>query len=281
MTEFTIDHDNASLRYEVQGQGSPLLMIAGAGGNRHVYRYLAQYMSQNYQVITYDRRGNGQSASHDDQDLDMKQQAQDALAVLHAAGHQRAAVFGNSGGGSIALVLATYFPKAVQTLIVHEPPVLNVLNEQDSFDFVDRVCATHQHQGAFAAMRVFLSRMIGLKPDRSANASIPVATNNRPRGFSSAEDMEFFFSHEYRNMTLVDIDVPVLRELDMPKLVMKGALSQQAYYARSAEALAQALECDCVTVPGHHVGFVNQAEEFGAVLNDCFLELEEAHRPLV
>ncbi|MDR9854946.1 hypothetical protein RJP21_15130 [Paenibacillus sp. VCA1] len=50
------------LYYEVRGEGELLLMITGVGGDAGFYTYVADILADEYQVITYDRRGNSRSS---------------------------------------------------------------------------------------------------------------------------------------------------------------------------------------------------------------------------
>jgi pimeloyl-ACP methyl ester carboxylesterase len=49
------------LYYEVRGHGQPLLMISGGGGDAGFFSLVADILSDEYKVITYDRRGNSRS----------------------------------------------------------------------------------------------------------------------------------------------------------------------------------------------------------------------------
>jgi len=53
------------LYYEVRGQGQPLLMISGGGGDGGSYSLIAEILSDEYKVITYDRRANARSTMND------------------------------------------------------------------------------------------------------------------------------------------------------------------------------------------------------------------------
>ena len=44
------------LYYEVRGEGSPLLLIPGGGGDGGSYSLIADILSDQFKVITYDRR---------------------------------------------------------------------------------------------------------------------------------------------------------------------------------------------------------------------------------
>jgi pimeloyl-ACP methyl ester carboxylesterase len=114
------------LYYEVRGQGEPLLMISGGGGDGGSYSLVAEILSHEYKVITYDRRANARSTMNDPQNFEVSQQSRDAVAVLRAAGETSAFVFGNSSGAVIALDLAKTHAQSVQAIVAHEPPLARV-----------------------------------------------------------------------------------------------------------------------------------------------------------
>ena len=114
------------LYYEVRGQGQPLLMISGGGGDGGSYSLIAEILSDEYKVITYDRRANARSTMNDPQNFEVSQQSRDAVAVLLAAGETSAFVFGNSSGAVIALDMAKTHPQSVRAIVAHEPPLARV-----------------------------------------------------------------------------------------------------------------------------------------------------------
>jgi hypothetical protein len=78
------------LYYEARGQGQPLLMIPGGGGDGGSYSLVAKILSREYRVIAYDRRANARSTMNDPQNFEVSQQSRDAVAVLRAAGETSA-----------------------------------------------------------------------------------------------------------------------------------------------------------------------------------------------
>jgi len=143
-----VETEGAKIVFDVRGAGDPVLMIPGAGGDASVYDQVATLLSDRYTVITYDRRCNARSSGDADRMLDMAQQARDAVAVIRAAGFERATVFGNSGGGNIALQLAASHANAVSGLVLHAPPVVTLLKGKDSGDGRERL----KHKGHEAAL---------------------------------------------------------------------------------------------------------------------------------
>jgi pimeloyl-ACP methyl ester carboxylesterase len=87
---------------------------------------VADFLSGEYEVITYDRRANAQSTMHPPQNFEINQQSRDSVAALHAAGETSAFVFGNSSGAVIALDIAKIQPQAVRAMVAHEPPLARV-----------------------------------------------------------------------------------------------------------------------------------------------------------
>ncbi len=114
------------LYYEVRGQGQPLVLIPGAGGDADRYTAVAEILADENKVITYDRRANARSTINEPQNFEIPQQSRDVVAVLHAAGEKSAFVFGNSSGAVIALDMAKTQPQAVWAVVAHEPPVSRV-----------------------------------------------------------------------------------------------------------------------------------------------------------
>lgn len=272
-----VSTEGADLAFDVQGTGEALLLIPGAGGDAGVYGSLASLLSDGYTVITYDRRCNARSTGDRDAPLDMAQQARDAVAVLRAAGHQRALVFGNSGGANIALQLAADHPGSIALLAAHEPPAIALLSDEpDTMAFVEQVHQTSQTQGASAAMGLFVSRLVGFGPPPDQRGGpgggAPGGSPNgpppggRPGGLGQAKDMSFFFSREYLPITLFRPDLAAIRAAGVPTVVLAGEKSGDAYYVRSARKVAEALGCPIRTVPGNHLAFLIEPAPFADAL---------------
>ena len=105
------------LMYEVRGTGEPLLMIHGLGYDRFGWGRLPDLLAEELQVVVFDNRGVG------DSDVPpgpyaVSQMAEDAAAVLDAAGLDTAHVLGVSLGGYIAQELALTHPDRVGKLVL-------------------------------------------------------------------------------------------------------------------------------------------------------------------
>ena len=106
---------DAILHYELEGQGEPVLFIQGCGVAGSGWQPQVDELSENFQCLTFDNRGMGRSTT-ETADLSVEQMANDARALLDAAGWESAHVVGHSLGGVIAQQLALDAPERVRSL---------------------------------------------------------------------------------------------------------------------------------------------------------------------
>ena len=60
-----ISANDAEFYYQLRGSGPALLLMMGATGDGGVFYRLADLLSDEFTVVTYDRRGNGRSPRPD------------------------------------------------------------------------------------------------------------------------------------------------------------------------------------------------------------------------
>jgi pimeloyl-ACP methyl ester carboxylesterase len=112
----TLSVAGTELHYERRGDGEPLLLIQGLGGNSlHWGEPFLAELERDLELVLYDQRGSGRSAPLTG-DLDTAGLAADALALLDALGLERVNVLGISLGGMVAQELALAHPGRVRSL---------------------------------------------------------------------------------------------------------------------------------------------------------------------
>lgn len=116
--------DGVKLFCRIAGKGHPLLLIHGAMVDADFFDEVQEFLSKEYRVITYDRRGYSRSTPGDDYRIE--RQAQDAAAILKKLTNKKAIVVGCSAGAMIALKLQELYPELVSRLFLHEPPIITL-----------------------------------------------------------------------------------------------------------------------------------------------------------
>jgi len=113
------ERDGHRIWFSTHGDPSnpPLLLVMGLAVSSSAWDALPQRLADRFFVITFDNCGTGRSASRK-KSFTMNDLADDAEAVLRAAGADRANVFGISMGGMIAQELALRHPARVRSLVL-------------------------------------------------------------------------------------------------------------------------------------------------------------------
>lgn len=109
--------NDIEMYYETQGQGEPIVLIAGFSADHVHWNEVVDHLKDSYQLITLDNRGAGQT----DVPLGaytIDQMAQDVVDLCMALGIKQANFVGNSMGGYIAQVLAYKHPKLVKSMVI-------------------------------------------------------------------------------------------------------------------------------------------------------------------
>jgi 3-oxoadipate enol-lactonase len=103
--------------WEEDGSGDPLLLIMGLGATLEWWHRLIPVLAPRFRTIVYDNRGVGRSDVPPGP-YSIPAMAEDAVAVMRAAGIESGDVFGASMGGMIAQELALHHPARVRSLIL-------------------------------------------------------------------------------------------------------------------------------------------------------------------
>lgn len=99
--------DGARLAYRDEGQGLPLLALAGLTRDGRDFDYLARHLHDGVRLIRPDSRGRGESDWTGPATYTLPQEASDVVALLDHLNIERAAIIGSSRGGLLGMLLAT------------------------------------------------------------------------------------------------------------------------------------------------------------------------------
>lgn len=122
--EKTLSADGTRIAYDRVGNGDPLILVPPAFGLRGIFAELAAELADSYTVISYDRRGRGDSTDAieptDVGSYSIDREIED-LAAVNAAAGGNAALLGYSSGGMLALAAAAA-GGPISRIALYEPP---------------------------------------------------------------------------------------------------------------------------------------------------------------
>jgi pimeloyl-ACP methyl ester carboxylesterase/DNA-binding transcriptional MerR regulator len=262
--------DGCSLYYERRGEGPGLLLVAGGGGDCAFYSAMADLLASSYTVVTYDRRGNSRSTlSGPAQAMLVSQQGDDALAVLGASGLSSAAVFGNSGGATIALDLAARHPSAFPAVVAHEPPLPGLLSDQTLLREYQEIFRVLDSDGWRAAFTLFQTRMGGLRTDQVDVLLDPPGDDVLTRLSGNWEQL---VAREMRPFIGYQPDFEAIRAGGARVALAAGTKSDPSA-AQMASVAAAALGVEVASFPGGHTAPMEVPDAFAARLREVLTGL--------
>ena len=252
-----LDVPDATLYYEVRGHG-PLVALVGAPMHAEAFAPLADLLAVDHTVLTTDPRGIHRSRLHDpEQESTPERRAADLARLLGHLDAGPAAVFGSSGGAVTALALAQASPERAHTVIAHEPPLDELLDDRDELRATQRkMIEVYRSGDPLGAWTIFL-----------ASADIPVPPEVMvATGPQQIADERRWFLHEMAATTAWVPDHEALRAGPTRVVVGIGRDSAGEECDRTSRALAALLGVEPAMFPGGHIGFTDHPDAFASVL---------------
>jgi DNA-binding transcriptional MerR regulator/pimeloyl-ACP methyl ester carboxylesterase len=253
-----LDRPDCTIAFSVQGEG-PLLFLVGAPAGRAGFAALAHELAGRFKVVTHDPRGIGASRAVSRMAAPTPEVLAEDLAALVDRFTGGPALFvGTSGGAVTLLELAKQHPHLVDRAVLHEPPLVSLL---DDADLADRAAA------AFAAAETDPQRAVQEFFDFSGAGhhtgpdQVPPTHMALP-GLSAEElDKNRYFLGQMAGPTVFYVpDIEATRRISVA--LCAGALSHHQMARRATQALAGQLGLPLIDMPGNHVGASAEPAEF-------------------
>jgi pimeloyl-ACP methyl ester carboxylesterase len=224
--EFVTSADGTRIGYERDGRGFPIVFVTGAFNDHHTAAPLAAALAGDFTVITYDRRGRGESG--DTRPYAIERELEDLAALIDLAGGS-AAVFGYSSGALLALRAATD-KLPITHLVLYEAPYGLGRSDTDLPERLDALVAAGRGGDAVA---LFQTEGIGLPAEM-------VAQIRRSPMFAGLEAIAQSTVYDATISRAYAGGAPPLPPVPVPALVMNG-IATWPQLREAARALAAAL----------------------------------------
>ncbi|ULL14686.1 alpha/beta hydrolase [Paenibacillus sp. H1-7] len=125
------------LYYEIQGEGSPVVLLHSPGVDSREWKYAAPLLAQSCKVITYDGRGTGRSPAPQTP-TSLVEDLRDLLQHLRL---ERVTLVGHSMGGQAATDFTLTYPSMVERLVVIAPSLTGFVFSQEFTEWMASVNA--------------------------------------------------------------------------------------------------------------------------------------------
>ena len=280
-TTHTLDVPGAVLTYDVRPNASstePTLLLIGSPMGASGFGTLAGHFTDRT-VVTYDPRGVERSIREDTiSEASPEMHADDLSRLIATLGSGPVDIFASSGGAVNALALVARHPEQVHTLIAHEPPAVQVLEDREAglAATVD-IRETYLKSGFGPAMAKFIAIVNhkGLLPSDYTNQPAP---DPAMFGLPTEDDGSRSDALLGQNMVTCchyEHDFAALRNASTRIVLGVGADSEGELAHRGGVGIAEKLGTDPVTFPDGHGGFLGgeygqtgQPEAFAAKLRE-------------
>lgn len=224
MFETAKSADGTSIAFDRAGDGPTLVIVGGAFNTRHSPGQLVPLLTDAFTVITWDRRGRGDSGNTSPYAIE--RETEDLASVIAAAGGG-ARVYGHSSGAILSLEAAARGVDIVK-LALYEPPYVPVVPGHDPMDGVQVALDAGDPS---EAARVFMRGTGAQNVDALAQSpwwpSLVAVADTLPHDLALAGDGS--------------IPTERLSTISIPTLVMDGGDSPD-WAANAAEVLSAALQ---------------------------------------
>jgi len=121
--------NGVNLYYELTGSGrDPMVFVHGSWVDHQSWELVAKELAKDFRVLTYDRRGHSQSERVIGQG-NINEDVKDLITLVEEFDLSPAHIVGNSFGGNIVLRTAATRPDIFKSMLVHEPPLLSLIED--------------------------------------------------------------------------------------------------------------------------------------------------------
>lgn len=113
-----VNVDSGVIYYESYGKGEPLILLHGNNESMASFREQVIALSEKFNVIAIDSRGQGNSEDRSRSPYTYELFAKDVITVMDKIGIKKANVLGWSDGGNTGLILSYTYPERIKKLAV-------------------------------------------------------------------------------------------------------------------------------------------------------------------
>lgn len=245
----------------VKGEGAPLVMVHGIISDSTFFEAAAEVLKEDYQVVTYDRRGYGDHRGETCSDYSVHAQAEELREILEGYCREPAWVIGNSAGGLIAVEAALCYPELFRGMVLVEPSLGYDEEEREKLLSWNKELNGYVEAGRIKSALPAFSRVTG--DDRGKKGTASLKEMKR-----TYQNLSAFMYGELNEVQRYLPPLESLRRLPMPVVNAVTEKGKDSIFATSSEKAAQIIGWRTVTLPGYHNVAKDMPREFACRIRD-------------
>jgi len=269
MAQFTTS-DGLNLHYEDEGDGQPVLCLAGLTRNSMDFKFLMPFLSRK-RVIRLDYRGRGNS-DYDPEFMNysIPREALDAVELLDHLDIESANLIGTSRGGLIAMVLACSNPDRLRGVVLNDiGPDIAAVGLERIIEYVGKVPDFNDFDEAAERLHtVYMKDFPDVPQSRWRLQAEMMWTQEEGGGLGLRYDAKLRDAMIAQAAAAPSPDLwPLFDELaKFPLAVIRGENSDLLSAETFVEMQKRAPKMFAATVPNRgHVPFLDEAEALTAI----------------
>ncbi|MBC2196174.1 alpha/beta fold hydrolase [Listeria booriae] len=274
-----LTRDGANLFYETAGQGPTLILIPGANGTGDIFKPASMFLKEHFTVVTYDRRGFGQSKLTKDMPQEvtdvhstyrLKTDAADVAALAQAvSGQEQVFIMGSSSGSIVAMETLQDFPEIVKQIAFHESPINTLLPDTKKWQDINAEIVTIALTENFAlGMEKFAAAMRTVELDKKmmSRPGVDLSDMDNPE----VQGMDYWFRYEIRQYTSREMDFNAFKQHRNKIRLLNGTDSKGSFPQDVMHGISDYLDLPIYDIPGAHLGYIQKPEGFATTLMALF-----------
>ena len=260
----TVSVNGATLTYQEQGTGTPVIFLHGAFSDHRIWEEQRAAVAAKYRFISLSMRYFGTAPWPDDGvQFSQANHVADLAAFVRELKLGPVYLVGRSYGAAVAAVTAVQHPDLVQGLLLNEPPLVTALTAPS-----DRTVVNEELKGLAPVVEA-----VKAGNNHAATQLFFDFVNDLPGGFDAlpAARRAAHLDNARTVPLMFRLGVPVscdqLGQLKMPVVVVKGALTRP-WFRLTAEATSRCVPgSQLITIQGaRHGAPAEQPAAFNAAL---------------
>jgi pimeloyl-ACP methyl ester carboxylesterase len=231
-----ISDDGTVVTCQNSGEGPPLLLIHGTSSDHHNWQFVANRLTDHFNVFIMDRRGRCESGDHPEYSIE--KEFADIAAILNSF-DDTVYVLGHSFGGLCTLE-ASLLTSNVRKLILYEPAIAF---DQKRLVLCDRMESFLESNQPEAALVFFMSKIVGISDKEIKAAKLQPDWKDR---ISAARTIP----REIRALAHYKYSAESFRSIRVPTTLFVGGDSPEFFKTMVSEVQAAIPNSKVAALPG-------------------------------